>query len=99
MKPGDVRPRPSEAGYEARENGVAAGRHHDGDRVRDVLGYQCRRRTSGHDDVNLEPNQLGREVREPFRAAVGRAVLDHDVLPLDVPELSYAFLCLDEVPL
>ena len=88
MEPGDIPSRPGQAGYEAGENGVATRRHHDGNRFRDVLGPQCRRRSPRHDDVNLEPHQLGREVRESFSAAVGRAVLDHEILPLNVPELS-----------
>jgi hypothetical protein len=53
-----------------------------------MLGRQSRWRSPCHDHVKLQPNQLACEIGEPFSPAVGRAVLDHQVLPLDVPEFS-----------
>jgi len=41
-----------------------------------------------HDHLDPELNELDRQIGEPFSAAVGRAVLDHQVLILDVSELS-----------
>jgi len=88
MKPGDIPSGPSEAGHDALGSGVATRRHHDGNRSRGLLGRQRRRRSPCHDHVDLELNQLVGQVGEPFSAAVGRAVLDHEVLALYVPVFS-----------
>jgi hypothetical protein len=42
--------------------------------------------SSGHDDVNLERNQLGRKSREPLELPLGISVFDHDIAALDVTE-------------
>jgi hypothetical protein len=43
---------------------------------------------SGHDDINLERNQFGRQSGEPLRLPLGIAVFNHDVAALDVTEVT-----------
>jgi len=43
---------------------------------------------SGHDDINLERNQFGRESGEPLELPLGISVFDHDVAALDVTEVT-----------
>jgi hypothetical protein len=43
-----------------------------------------------HDDVDLEPDQVLGELREPLRLPVGEAVLDHHVPSRDVAEITQA---------
>jgi hypothetical protein len=42
----------------------------------------------GHDDINLESNQFGRENGEPLGLPLGISVFDHEVAALDVPEVT-----------
>ena len=42
----------------------------------------------GHDDINLERNQFGRESGEPLGLPLGISVFDHDVAALDVTEVT-----------
>ena len=50
------------------------------------------------DDVDLQANQLCREVGEPLVLPFGPALLDGDVLPLDVAEVVQTLPeCLHEV--
>ena len=41
-------------------------------------------------DVDLEPDQLGRQTREPIVSGLGVAGLEHHVLALDIAELAEA---------
>jgi hypothetical protein len=41
-----------------------------------------------YDDVNFDPDQLGREVGEPIKLSLCKSVLNDNVFPLDVPELA-----------
>jgi hypothetical protein len=41
-----------------------------------------------HDDINLERNQFDRKNGEPLELPLGISVLDHDVAPLDVTEVT-----------
>src|SRR5216683_2432137 len=43
---------------------------------------------SGHDDINLERNQFGRESGEPLELPLGISVFNHDVAALDVTEVT-----------
>jgi hypothetical protein len=52
-----------------------------------VLSSKGRGRTAGHDDVHLEPDQLGCEVGEPLGPPLRKSVLEDDVLALDVAQL------------
>ena len=62
--------------------------HDDGDRRGRLLGRSDHRIRSGHDDVHLEPHQLGRERGKPLVLSVREPALDHDVPALDVAELA-----------
>jgi hypothetical protein len=42
----------------------------------------------GHDDINLERDQFGRESGEPLGLPLGISVFDHDVAALDVTEVT-----------
>ena len=42
----------------------------------------------GHDDINLERSQFGRESGEPLELPLGISVFDHDVAALDVSEIT-----------
>ena len=50
-------------------------------------GPRCRR-SAGHDQVDAVAHQLRDELAETLPLAVGRAVLDVEVLPLHVSELT-----------
>jgi hypothetical protein len=42
----------------------------------------------GHDDINLERNQFGRQSGEPLGLPIGKSVFDHEIATLDVTELT-----------
>src|SRR5262249_31089229 len=44
-----------------------------------------------HDDIDLAPHQLRRELREPLVMSVGIDPVVDVILPFDVPELAHAF--------
>jgi hypothetical protein len=69
-------------------DGIGKAHSDDGDRSRAVLRCQGRRRRGRDDDVHLEPDQLGCEIRQAVEAALRGSVLDDDVLALDPPELA-----------
>ena len=52
-----------------------------------MLGRLRRWPPPRHDEVSLEPNQVGREVREPVEV-LGRAVLQGDLLALDPAQVT-----------
>ena len=41
---------------------------------------------SGHNHIDLEPDQLRREVCQPIGSALGVAVFEDEVLPLNVSQ-------------
>jgi hypothetical protein len=59
-----------------------------GDSPGRVLGGQGRGCACGHDHINLERNQFGRESGEPLEFAFGRSVFDHEVAALDVTKVT-----------
>src|SRR5437870_4718755 len=69
---------------------VASSRDDDGNRVRGILGRQNRLRPPRYDQVHLDPNQVGRQLRKPLVQSVGGSVLDDEMLPLHVSELLHA---------
>ena len=52
------------------------------------LAARARECASGHDDINLERSQFGRESGEPLELPLGISVFDHDVAALDVAEVT-----------
>ena len=45
----------------------------------------------GHNDINLEPKQFGRETGEPLELPLGISVFSHDAAALDIPEVKQSF--------
>ena len=62
--------------------------HHDRDYAGCLFGCASWRRTDHDDDVNLEPNQIGRELLESICIRIPVASLDRYVQTLGVTELS-----------
>jgi hypothetical protein len=80
----DVSVRPAEAGDKASAQGIAGDGHDDGDRRGGPLGGESRRRTRGHDDLDVEPHQLRRKARPALIPSAGRSIFEDDVLALYV---------------
>src|SRR5262249_16111551 len=68
---------------------IAHARHHNGDRRGRVLGGHGGRRTIGHDDIHLETDQLGREVRESLVLPFCPAVLQDEGLAFAIAEREH----------
>ena len=85
--PCDVAARPGEAGDQLIESSGRP-RKNDGDRRCGMLGseHRCRRRWD--EDINLEPDQLGHKIGEPFDLPLRPAVLDRNVLTLHPAEFT-----------
>jgi hypothetical protein len=63
----------------------------DRDALGRLLGRESRRVASGgHDEVDLEPYELGREPRQAIELGLGRAPLDYEILSLYVSEFAQA---------
>jgi hypothetical protein len=78
-----------EAGDEPRRDGIGGDAPHD-DRYRAgrVPGSKARRGAGGHDELDLHGDELGRERGQPVVAVLREAVLDDEVLALDVAALA-----------
>jgi hypothetical protein len=79
-KAGDE-PAPNRIGSRSKDNGEGSGRFLGGEWDACVSSF-------GHDDINLERNQFGRESGEPLDLPFGISVFDHEVATLDVPEVT-----------
>jgi hypothetical protein len=53
-----------------------------------LLGGQGGGCAWGHDDINLERDEFGRDSGEPLELPLGRSVFDHEVAALDVTEVT-----------
>ena len=63
-----------------------------------MLGGQGGGCAWGHDDINLERDQFGRESGEPLGLPLGIPVFDHEVAALDVTEVTQSLKeCLSQV--
>ena len=60
------------------------------DSPRRLLGGQGGDCGLGHEDIDLERNQFGRESGEPLGLPLGISVFDHDVAALDVTEVTHS---------
>jgi hypothetical protein len=79
---------PGDTGNQPGLDGI---RHHspdDGDCGSGLLRGSRRTYAMGHDHVDLEEDEFGREIGEPLGPPVSPSLLDDDVLALDVPELA-----------
>jgi hypothetical protein len=87
---GGVAARPVEAGDETCRHRIETHDKHDRDgRSRRLGGHRGRRRCSD-DEGYRAANQLGRQRRHAIVLAIGKAVLDRDVLTLRIPRLIQA---------
>jgi hypothetical protein len=84
----DVPARAREARDESELNGIANARHDDRNRPGSLLGCHGWWRRPRHDDIHLEPDQLGRELGQPVEPTLRKTIVDNDVLALHQPELT-----------
>src|SRR6266567_5507907 len=89
--PRDVATRLCEARDEPGGQGIACAHHDNGDGRRCSLGSERRWRALGHDDVDFEPDELGRKRRPPLASPLGPSKLEGDVLALRVTEVAQSF--------
>ena len=87
-KTSDVAARPPHAGDESDPDRITPERHDDGNRRGRLPGSHGRRVAPCDDDVDLEPDQLGGEVREPFALLVRETVRPDEVPSLDIAKLT-----------
>src|SRR5207253_552568 len=87
---GDVAARPRKAGDEPGADWISRVRHDDGDFVRGLLCRLSGGGEPGDDDVDLETDQLGGQLRKPVELSVRRSKLVTNVLPFDIPEIAHA---------
>jgi hypothetical protein len=81
-------PRVRQAGDEPLRNRIRGAPHHDRERARGVLGSADRGDAPCDNHVHLEPDQLGRQVAEPLETPLRIAVLNDEVLALDITEVA-----------
>jgi hypothetical protein len=79
--------RPGQAGHQACLDRIAHMRHDDGDRAGGMLRRTTRLRPRRDDDIDLAVDELGRELAEPLVLALDPAVLNSDVLSLNIAVL------------
>ena len=87
---GDVAARPREARNEAKPHGIADIGYDDRYRIRCgcLLRGEGARDRVRHDDIDLEPNELGRECGKTIVLTFCKAILDDDVLAIDVTQVA-----------
>src|SRR5262249_29532468 len=85
---GEVPAWPREARDDARGNGVTAVHHDDWNRRCRTLGHERPRCPLGHENVNLQTNQLSRQTRELIVLVLGPAKLNGDVLAFDIAQVT-----------
>src|SRR5712691_5174835 len=81
-------PRMPQAGDQPGRNRINAHQHHDRDRARGVLGGEGRAGSPWHHHVDLELDQLSRQLAETCFTALCPALLKDDVLALDVAQVA-----------
>src|SRR5262249_44257162 len=86
--PCDVPARAREARDEPGANRITNGNHDDGDRLGGVPGCRHSLRPLRYDEVHLEPDQLGRQVRQPVDPTLRISIVDDNTLALTPPELA-----------
>ena len=87
-QPRDVAAGPRQALNQPTRNRVTRSRHNDRDCPGSVFGSQSIGSKGSDDDVNLETDEIGCEVREAIASTLRIAVLDADVLSLDPSEVA-----------
>jgi hypothetical protein len=86
---------PRDIATRSRKASDQPGRNRIGNRAEDdrnnrgrLLGGQSRSRARGHNDIHLERNQFGRKGLKRLELALGIPIFDHDVMSLDVTEVT-----------
>jgi hypothetical protein len=87
-QPRDIAARPRKAGDEPARHRIGSTNEDNGHGPGRVLGGQGLGCATGHDDINLERRQFGRESREPLGLPLGIPVFDHDGAAFDVTEVT-----------
>jgi hypothetical protein len=87
-QPGDIAAGSREALDEPVGDRIADGRNDDGNGGRGAFGGERRQGARRHDHIDVQPDELCRARSEPFGLAVGIPVLDHEVAPFDVAEIT-----------
>ena len=64
---------------------------HDGDRARGADGGADGGDAGGEEDIDVEPNEIGRERRHRLRLLSAKSILQRDRPPLDIAELAQSF--------
>src|SRR5438128_332907 len=85
-----VAARTSEARHEPAGHRVADGYEDDWNRPGRVLGRDSRRRRERHNEIDLKPDEFGRQLRQLPESAFRPSVLESDVPTLDMAELAQA---------
>ena len=86
----DVPTGPGEARDVAEPDWVCVQDKDNGNRRRGLFDRLHEDRTPCQDQVHVESNQIGREVWEATRVALGPAVFERNILPFDPAELAQA---------
>jgi hypothetical protein len=89
-QPGNVAAGARDVRDEPGPDGIANVNHDDRDRRGGLLCRDDMRVATRHDDVDLEPDQVLGELREPLQLPVGEAVLDYHVPSRDVAKIPQA---------
>src|SRR5262245_4798537 len=82
----DVSPRLGEATDHSGPYRFANRRHNDWNSGGGVFGGKCRWRSSRHEDVYFQADQLDRKFREALDTTFARAIFNDEVLALDIAE-------------
>lgn len=88
---GDVPSRSRKALSPALTYGVRAAHDDDRNAARRLHGGFQYHRSSGKYHVDLEPDELGRETRQPIRLGLRISPLDNDIASFHVAEIAQAF--------
>jgi len=86
-QPRDVSTRPGKALHEPDADGIGRAIHDDGNRRRRSFGSGGPWPPACHDQVRLEPNQLGSQIREALVLCLRVTPLKDEVLTFDPPAL------------
>jgi hypothetical protein len=87
-EPREVPARPREARDEPQSHRIANARHNDGQLRGRVLGSPGGQRIAHHDDIDLQPDELGRQVGEAVGFPLGIALCNRDVLAFHPSQLT-----------
>jgi hypothetical protein len=71
-------------------DGIAHGADDDRNRGARPLGGERGGRSASHDDFDLEADQFGQQIGKALGLAIGPPVLEDQVSPLDVAEVTHA---------